>query len=204
MEPVCCSMSSYNCCLLTYIQISQEAGKVIWYSHLFKNFPQFIVIYTVKGFVIVNKAEVDVFLELFCFFNNPADVGNLISGSSVFSNSSLNMWKFTVHVLLKPGLENFKHYFTIMWTSLVDQMVKHLPTMQETQVRSLGWEDSLEKEIATHSITLAWKIPWTEECRRLQSMGSQRVGHDRVTSLYYRVRWVDMWGSLSILWHCLP
>ena len=188
MEPVCCSMSSSNCCLLTYIQISQEAGKVIWYSHLFKNFPQFIVIYTVKGFVIVNKAEVDVFLELFCFFNNPADVGNLISGSSVFSNSSFNMWKFTVHVLLKPGLENFKHYFTIMWTSLVDQMVKHLPTMQETQVRSLGWEDSLEKEIATHSITLAWKIPWTEECRRLQSMGSQRVGHDRVTSLYYRVR----------------
>ena len=107
---------------------------MIWYSHLFKNFPQFIVIHTVKGFVVVNKAEVDVFLELFCFFNNPADVGNLISGSSAFSNSSLNIWKFTVHMLLKPGLENFKHYFTIVWTSLVDQMVKHLPTMRESQV----------------------------------------------------------------------
>ena len=79
---------------------------MIWYSHLFKNFPQFIVIYTVKGFDIVNKAEVDVFLELSCFFDDPVDVGNLISGSSAFSKSSLNIWKFMVHVLLKPGLED--------------------------------------------------------------------------------------------------
>ena len=112
--PVCCSMSSSNCCFLTCIQISQEAGHVVWYSHLFQNFPQFVVIQTVKGFGIVNKAEIDVFLELSCFFNGPADVGNLISDSSDFSKTSLNIWKFTVHVLLKPGLENFEHYFTSM------------------------------------------------------------------------------------------
>ena len=93
-----------NCCFLTYIQVSQEAGQVIWYSHLLQNFPQFIVIHTVKGFGIVNEAEIDVFLELFCFFNDPTDVGNLISGSSAFSKTSLNIWKFMVHVLLKPGL----------------------------------------------------------------------------------------------------
>ena len=85
---------------------------MLWYSYLFQNFPQFIVIHTVKGFGIVNKAEIDVFLELSCFFDDPADDGNLISGSSDFSRSSLNIWKFTVHVLLKPGLENFEHYFT--------------------------------------------------------------------------------------------
>ena len=107
-------MSSSNCCFLTGIQISQEAGKVVWFSHLLKHFPQFVVIHTVKGFGIVNKAEVDVFLELSCFFDDPVDVGNLISGSSVFSKSSLNIWKFTVHVLLKPGLENFEHYFASM------------------------------------------------------------------------------------------
>ena len=82
------------------------------YSHLFKNFPQFIVIHTVKGIGIVYKAEIDVFLELSCFFNDPTDVGNLISGSSAFSKSSLNIWKFMVHILLKPGMENFEHYFT--------------------------------------------------------------------------------------------
>ena len=84
---------------------------MVWYSHLFQNFPQFIVIDTVKGFGIVNKAEIDVFLELSCFFDDPADVGNLISGSPAFSKTSLNIWKFTVHVLLKSGLENFEHYF---------------------------------------------------------------------------------------------
>ena len=111
LEPVCCSMSSSNCCFLTCIQISQEAGKMAWYSHPLKNFPQFIVIHTVKGFGIVNKAEVDVFLELSCFFDDPMVVANLISGSSAISKSSLNIWKFMVHVLLKPGLENFQHYF---------------------------------------------------------------------------------------------
>ena len=85
---------------------------MVWYSHLFQNFPQFLVIHTVKGFGIVNKAEIDVFLELFCFFDDPLDVGNLISGSSAFSKISLYISKFMVHVLLKPGLENFKYYFT--------------------------------------------------------------------------------------------
>ena len=84
---------------------------MVWYCHLFKIFPQFVVIHTVKGFGIVNKAEVDVFLELSCFFNDPTDVGNLISGSSAFSKSSLNFWKFRVYVLLKTGLENFEYYF---------------------------------------------------------------------------------------------
>ena len=92
-------MSSSNSCFLTCIQISQEAGQVAWYSHLFQNFPQFIVIHIVKGFGIVNKVEIDVFLELSCFFNDPADVGNLISGSSALSKTSLNIWKFTVHIL---------------------------------------------------------------------------------------------------------
>ena len=104
LEPVCCSMSS--------IQISQEAGQVVWYSHLFQNFPQLIVIHTVKGFGIVNKAEVDVFLELSYFFDDPTDVGNLISGSSDFTKTRLNIWKLMVHILLKPGLENFENYFT--------------------------------------------------------------------------------------------
>ena len=115
LEPVCYSMSCSNCCFLTCIQISQEAGKVVWYSQLLKNFPQFVVIHTVKGFRIVSKAEVDVFLEFSCFFYDPTDVGNLISGSSAFSKTSLNIWQFMVHVLLKPGLEDFEHYFASMW-----------------------------------------------------------------------------------------
>ena len=106
LEPVHCFMSGSNCCFFTCIQISQEAGQVVWYSHLLKNFPHFVVIHIVKGFGIVDKAEVDVFLELSCFLNNPVE-GNLIFGSSAFSKTSLNIWKFTVHVLRKPGLENF-------------------------------------------------------------------------------------------------
>jgi len=90
LEPVCCSISSSNCCFFTCIQVSQEAGQV-WYSHLFQNFPQFIVNHTVKGFGIVNKAEIDVFLEVCCFFDDPVDVGNLISGSSAFSKTNLNI-----------------------------------------------------------------------------------------------------------------
>jgi len=118
LEPVCCcycSVSSSNYCFLTCIHVSQEAGQVVWHSHLFQNFPQFILIHTVKGFGIVNKAETNVFMETSCFFDDPADVGNLISGSSAFSKSSLNIRKFMVHVLLKPGLENFEHYFTSVW-----------------------------------------------------------------------------------------
>ena len=93
LEPVCCSMSSSNCCFLACVQISQEADQVVWYSHLFQNFPQFIVIHIVKGFGILNKAEIDIFLELSCFFNDPTDVGNLISGSSAFPKISLNIQK---------------------------------------------------------------------------------------------------------------
>ena len=112
LEPVCCSMSGFNCCFLTCIQISQEAGKVVWHSHLFRNFPQFVVIHTVKGFGVVNKG--DVFLEFSCSFYDPTDVGNSISDSSAFCKFSLNIWKFTVHILLKSGLENFEYYLTSM------------------------------------------------------------------------------------------
>ena len=123
-QPWCIPFPVWNqsvvpCPVLTYflihIQISQEAGQVVWYSHIFKNFWQFVVIYTVKGFGIVNKAEVDVFLELFCFFSDPMDVDNLISYSSAFSKSSLNVWNFMVNVLLKPSLKNFEHYFASVW-----------------------------------------------------------------------------------------
>ena len=115
LEPVCCSMCSSDCCFLTCIQISQEASQVVWYSHLLKNFPEFVVVHTIKGFGIVNKAEVDIFLELSCFFDDTVYVGHLISGSSAFAKTSLNIWKLMVHVLLKPGLENFEHYFTSVW-----------------------------------------------------------------------------------------
>ena len=108
-------MSSSNCCFLTCIQVTQEAGQVVWYFHLFKNFPQFVVIHTIKCFSIVDEAEVDIFLEFSCFFYDPTDVGNLISGSSVFSKSSLNIWKSLGHILLKPCLENFKRYIASMW-----------------------------------------------------------------------------------------
>ena len=112
LEPICCSMFSSNCCLLTCVR--QEASKVVWYSNLFKNFPQFVVIHTVKGFSIVNEAEV-VFLELSCIFYDPIDVCNLISVSSAFSKSRWNIWKFSVHVLLKPSLEDFEHYLASLW-----------------------------------------------------------------------------------------
>ena len=111
LEIVCCSMSSSNYCFLSCIQISQEAGQVVWYSHYLKNFPQFVMIHTVKGFGIVNRAEVDVFLELSCIFDDLTDGGNLLSGSYTFSKSSLKIWEFTVHTQLKPDLENFEHYF---------------------------------------------------------------------------------------------
>ena len=106
---------SSHCSFLTCIQISQEAGQVVWYSHLLKNFPQFVVIHTVKGFAIVNKAEINDILELSFLFGDPADVGNLISGSSAFCKTNLNIWKFMVHVSLKPDVENFEHYFTSVW-----------------------------------------------------------------------------------------
>ena len=101
--------------IFTILILNYGSGTyMVWYSYLFKNFPQFVVIHTVNGFGIVNKAEVEVFLELSCFFDDLVDVGNLISGSSVFSKTSLNIWKFMVHILLKPGLQNFEHHFASM------------------------------------------------------------------------------------------
>ena len=110
-------MSGSNCRFLTtlHTESSQEAAKVVWYSHLFKNFPQFVVIHTVKGFSVVNETEVDVSLELCCFFYDPPNVCNLIFGSSAFSKSSLYMWNFSVHVLLKPGFKDFEHKHDNMW-----------------------------------------------------------------------------------------
>ena len=123
MQPWCILFPIWNqsfvpCSFLLLLDLHADfsgAGKVVRYSHLFKNFLQFVMIHTVKGFGIVNKAEVDVFLELSCFIDDPMDVGNLVSGSSAFSKSSLNIWKFMVHVLLKPDVENFEHYFASMW-----------------------------------------------------------------------------------------
>ena len=106
-------MSSSNCCFLTCISVSQEATKVVWYSHVSKNFPQFVVIHTIKGFAVINEA--DVFLEFSCFFYDPVDFGNLISSSSALSKSSLNIWKFLAHILLETNLKDFKHYFGSIW-----------------------------------------------------------------------------------------
>ena len=158
LEPVCCSMSSSNCCFLTCIQVSQEAGQVVWCSHLFQNFPQFIVIHTVIGFSVVNEAEADVFLELSCLFYDPTGVGNLISIPLPFLNPACTSGSF-----------QFKYYWHLAWRT--------------------------EKAMAPHSSTLAWKIPWTEEPGRLQSIGSLRVRNDWATSLslfifmYWRRKW---------------
>ena len=139
-------MSSSNCCFLTCIQISEEAGQVVWYSHLFQNVPQFIVIHTVKGVDIVKKAEIDVFLELSCFFHDPADVGNLISGSSAFSKTNLNVREFTVHVLLKSGLQNFEHYFSSMrWV----QLCSSLSILWHCLSLGLEWKLTFSSPVAT-------------------------------------------------------
>ena len=108
-------MSNSNCCFLTCMQIYQEAGQVVWCFHFSKNCPQFVVIHTVKGFGVVNEVGADIFLELSCLFYDPKDVGNLISGSSIFPKCSFNIWKSSVHILLKPSLENFEHYFASVW-----------------------------------------------------------------------------------------
>ena len=169
-----------------------------------------------------NEAEVDVSLELHCLFHDPTNAGNLISGSSALLKLNFYIWKFLVHVILKASLKNFEHNIVSMWnehncmavwtffaiaflwdrTSLVDQMVKHLPTMQETQVRSLGQKDSLEKQMAAQSSTLAWKIPWTEKHGGLQSMGSQRVRRDWATSLHFLWDWNGNW-PFPVLWPLL-
>ena len=140
-------MSSSNCCFLTCIQISQEAGKVIWYSHLFQNFPQFVVIHTVKGFGEVNKAEIDVFLELSCLFNDPTDVGNLITGSSAFSKSSLCIWKFSIHILLRPSLKDFLSLpcYNVKWVQLYSSLniLWHCPSL------GLEWKLTFSSPVVT-------------------------------------------------------
>ena len=140
LEAVCCSMSSSNCCFLTCIQISQEAGQVVWYSHLFQNCPQFIVIHTVKGFGIVNKAEIeiDVFLELACFFDDPVNVVNLISISSAFSKTSLNIWNnmcyfqtFFIYMLIISSIITVSLSVLFMAISEVPRTVPGIVNTQE-------------------------------------------------------------------------
>ena len=114
LEPVSCSVQDSNCCFLTGIQVSQETGKMAWYSCLFNSFPQFVIIHRVEGFSTVNATEVDVFLEFPCFLCDPANVANLVSGSSAFSKPRLNIWKFSVHIMLKPSMRDFKHNLTSM------------------------------------------------------------------------------------------
>ena len=136
METVCCSMSSSNCCFLTCIQISQEAGQVVWFSHLFKNLSQSVVIHTVKGFGIVNKAEVEVFLEVSCFFNDPMDVGNLIS---------LNIWKFSIHILLLEYVALYcrvSFYCTTKWMSSTCTYIPSLLDFLPTQVTKGHYAES--------------------------------------------------------------
>ena len=188
-EPVHRSMSGFNCCFLTCTQVSQESSKVARYSHLFKNFPQFVLIHTVKGFQ-------GVFLEFSCFFYDAMNVGNLISGSAAFSKFSLYIWKCSVHILLKPSLNDFEHYLASIWASLVVQLVKNLPVMWETWVWSLGWEDPLEKGMATYSSVVAWRIPWA-----IQSMGSQRVRHNWATFIFIFTL-SSMWNELNctVVW----
>ena len=151
-------MSSSNCCFLTCIQISAEAGQVVWYPHLLKNFLQLIVIHTAKGFGIVNKAETDVFLELSCFFDDPADVGNLISGSSAFSKTSLNIWKFTVHLLVKPGLENVGHY---LLECEMTAMCGSLSILWHCLSLRLEWKLTFSSPVATAQF---FQICWHIEC----------------------------------------
>ena len=139
MESGCCSLSSSNCCFLICIQISQEACQVVWYSHLFQNFLQFIVIHTVKGFGIVRKAELDVFLELSCSFDDPADVGNLISGSSAFSKTSLNIWKLMVH----------EFWALLYWRVRRVQLCSSLNTLWRCLSLGLEWKLTFSSPMAT-------------------------------------------------------
>ena len=147
-------MSSYNCCFLTCVQVSQEAGKVVWYSHLFKNFPQFVMIHTVKDLSIFSEAEVDVFLEFSWLFYDPTDVGNLISGSSAFSKSSLYIWKFSVHILLKPILKNFEHYLASPWNKC--NCVVHISRYRSRNLSQDPAIPSIGREISSSQMN--WKL----------------------------------------------
>ena len=146
-EPVWCSMFGSNFYFLTHIQVFLETGKVFWYSHIFKNFPQFVVIHTVKRFSIVNEGEEDVFLESPCFLHDPMNIDNLISGSSAFSESSLYIWKFSVHVLLKPSLKDFEYNLASLWNECICMVVLnilwHCPSL------GLEWKLTFSGPVAT-------------------------------------------------------
>ena len=145
LEPICCSMSDSDSCFLTCMQVSQEADKVVWCFHLFKTFPQFVVIHTVKGLSVVSEV-VDVFLEFSCFFYDPTDVGNLISGSSASSESSLYIWKFLVHILLKPNLKDFECYLASMgneYNCMVVYILWHCPSL------GLEWKLTFSSPVIT-------------------------------------------------------
>ena len=152
-------MSGSNCCFLTCIQVSEEVGKgSLVFPSLFKNFPQFVVIHTVKDFSVVSEAEVNGFLEYSHFFSDPTDVCNLISGFLCLFYIQLVHLVLTIIVNLFGNIASSAYFMA----SLIAQLIKNPPAMQETLVRFLGWEDPLEKAAATHSIILAWRIPWTK------------------------------------------
>ena len=139
-------MFSCNCCILTCIQVSRETGKVVWYSRVFKNIPQFVVIHTVKSFSVASETEVDVFLKSPCFSYDPKNVGNLISGSSTFSKPHLYFWKFSVHILLKPGLKDFEHNLTSMWD---EHSCTVVCTFFGTSLLRNGWKLTFSSPVTT-------------------------------------------------------
>ena len=161
-QSIHCPFSGSNCCFLTCIQVSQETGKVVTYSHLFKNFPQFVVIHTVKEFSVVNEAEVNVFLEFLWFFYDPSNVGNLISGSSAFSKSSLHIWKFSVHVLVETStvLSHFSHVrlFATLWTIAHQDLCPWDSPGKNTEV---GWHFLLQRIFPTQELNPGLLCPLT-------------------------------------------
>ena len=163
-------MSSSNCCFLTCMYISQEADQVVWYFHLFKNFLQFVVIHTVKGFGVVNLGEVNIFLEFSCFLYDPTDVGNVISGPSSFFKSNFYIWNFSVHILLKPSLKDFEHWLAIVWNE------------HNFMVEALRFWPPDEKP--TH-----WKRPWCWKILKAGGEGDDR-GWDSWTDSLTQWAWV--------------
>ena len=151
-------MFDSNCCFLTHIQISQEAGQVVWCSYLFKNFPQFVVIYTVKGLSVVNEAEVDVFLEFPCFFYEPTDSGNLISGFSASLKPYLSIWNFSVHILLIPSLKDFEHYFA---SRKCVQFYGGLDTLWHCLSLGLKWKQLFPFCGHCWHFKICWYIEWS-------------------------------------------
>ena len=208
LEPVCCSMSSSNC-----IQMSQEAGKVVWYSHLFKNFLQFIVIHTVKGFGIVNKAEIDVFLELPCFFHH-LQIWQFDLCSSAFSKSSLNIWKFTVHILLKPHMKNFEHFFASVWDECNCVVVwaffgiAFLWDWNEHRPFPVLWPLlSFPNLLAYwvqhfHSIIISWKYPTILKTSPISSSRAKSASFSPLSS-FQCISKVSSYSSIGFNWGCM-